>query len=1828
MRRVSRSNQLSRVVESLERRRLLSGSIQPVVDGVSSTLAGLNSAMSGISNAVSVLPVIGKSANDIDEIRNSINSVTTPVMSVLNAVNNIDSLVESVIRSTVFTGLSSAGILRDNSGSNGIDLADVIVNFAGLNDFSIEFGLKKSFSTDIPTDQLSIGLSSVPLGIRAAGNGSLNVSFEYKRLRFGRDAGGFFFDTSFNRELQFTVGARLPQSMTVLLGVLMGTATNNTAGDNFIGTITADVNGLSVQTPRLGGSANFNLGIETAGIGITAELLPKIKTDLVLSWPFGSANAGGPESSGTDLLGAYGQFGTPSLAFNNLSFGLGPMLSQIIKPIAGTLSSVTRPLQDALDKLYSPIPGLTDLSNFVGGPDITLTEVAAFNGLLPPGPAKLPAEFDNFVNVTSKLRQFTRIINDLASAGSLASAFVNLGNFPISGPSGGSLLVNALGQQLFNRLGGALDVDWSDLLALGENLTFDEIVARSIDKAIEVAGQVAGDEVADVLTQLRDQLIPANPTGVKFEYPIIEDTKGQLVGALLGKEIEFVEMTVRWTEDYGDPIALPPLPFLPQLVQITPSMNPEIDFRVGLDSYGLKKAIVAATNSNIDPLSAFAVHAPSGIYVMSDSRFNLDASMSVAAGVGFPGFFVGAGGGLSANLLVQMDVPNPNQVRKIRVFDPESEPNSSLGSSIFRVSGNVRAFANVTTTVGIDPFSVTVSKNWAEATLFSFDTYPKAADNIGRISNPFVAQGPPTLARFESPGVLTLLAGSEPRRTARAVAVGDVNERFLVSQYVNESNQRVTVVNAYGLEQEFLNVSSIYVEADDGNDIITVDKSVQVLAIVQGGSGNDQITVNSTVEMQLFGGPGDDTLKAQTGSDDVVMLGEAGNDSLYVRSGTSSNAARSIALFGGDNDDEITVGGVYPSNVSVSVNGGTGADRMTVTVTGKPFLLAWPAPQDVTVTGGPVTDGGDVVIWRDLPALNTTQLVPVPLIADHSFLVTDSSIIRNTSSAYARVNYGNVARVELNSHAGNDSLLVTASNRDITMRMGEGDDRFINAGTNNVYRIYGDGGDDLFNIWGGQAFKPQGVNQLFGGAGIDSIEYDVNSPGNTSSTWQVSNGLVSIRVNGSPLASISTDGWEGVRFTGTSGADSVAVFDSIPFNLFINTLGGDDLVTLVNARNPFQVQINNNIGVDLGGQSGDTLTAYTTGDQNRFVLNPSGYNASRDGDLALINTLRVGPVAGVGLFNLITDNPDDVIDIDASGDPFRRYNIDSFSGNDQITLRNFGDLIFDSTINGGAGADTLTFDDSARTTGLGYVVTGDSIYVPLGEFFGAFHTTPGFSQINVKTGSGNDDVQFGNFATGGALSIETGAGNDTVRNQLLFNAGGPPFYWGNLQSALVSISSFNWDGGPGTDLFGIDNTANNGNWQWDLRPGSFSAQRPGIYGVTLGHTNAEGYSFLGGTGADIVNVPATDIGDVISLNAGAGDDTYNAYDVFTRRTDSIQSLITINDTSGNDALVADNAGKPDTGGLGDWLHITEGVLSHTTNDRFFAPGGRVVHSGINNIGVVTSQANDYVIVAPSAAYTVQISDSSIVSSTQDNVNYSLAGVIDPLLMDIVFGKRLNSSNRQIVTAYGFEFHYTGDEVPAVTTPPAPVFDAPAFYVNVGFDVPMDVYTFGSGEAFTVQNLTTGQTLPVGSMLAADNGVNGFFITFPGYANGLPPDGRYRITLNGDYVRSVNYNPMGADQTFDFTVLRGDANNDAAVDFDDLLVLAANYNQSGRSFSQGDSTYDGVVNFDDLLLLASRYNQSLPLAGSPAPLAMHGVAGDRFPGPEDDHDRVPPLAGVL
>ncbi len=88
-----------------------------------------------------------------------------------------------------------------------------------------------------------------------------------------------------------------------------------------------------------------------------------------------------------------------------------------------------------------------------------------------------------------------------------------------------------------------------------------------------------------------------------------------------------------------------------------------------------------------------------------------------------------------------------------------------------------------------------------------------------------------------------------------------------------------------------------------------------------------------------------------------------------------------------------------------------------------------------------------------------------------------------------------------------------------------------------------------------------------------------------------------------------------------------------------------------------------------------------------------------------------------------------------------------------------------------------------------------------------------------------------------------------------------------------------------------------------------------------------------------------------------------------------------------------------------------------------------------------------------------------------------------------------------------------------------------------------------------------------------------------------PSGNYYLDVPTDAVTDgAGHHMTMAYPSYMFSITRGDVDGDGTVGFGDLLVVAQNYGQSGRTYSQGNLDYDpaGLVNFDDLLIVAQTY----------------------------------------
>jgi hypothetical protein len=132
---------------------------------------------------------------------------------------------------------------------------------------------------------------------------------------------------------------------------------------------------------------------------------------------------------------------------------------------------------------------------------------------------------------------------------------------------------------------------------------------------------------------------------------------------------------------------------------------------------------------------------------------------------------------------------------------------------------------------------------------------------------------------------------------------------------------------------------------------------------------------------------------------------------------------------------------------------------------------------------------------------------------------------------------------------------------------------------------------------------------------------------------------------------------------------------------------------------------------------------------------------------------------------------------------------------------------------------------------------------------------------------------------------------------------------------------------------------------------------------------------------------------------------------------------------------------------------------------------------------------------------------------------------------------------------------------------------------------------------TLLNATTNTPVDLsGFTLSWDGATNTATID----VNGILADANYRATFSAAGIADPSGNALdgdgngtgGDDFAMTFFFLNGDANHDRVVNLSDFNILAANFGQGGRNFTQGDFNYDGTVNLGDFNILASRFGQTL------------------------------------
>ena len=987
--------------------------------------------------------------------------------------------------------------------------------------------------------------------------------------------------------------------------------------------------------------------------------------------------------------------------------------------------------------------------------------------------------------------------------------------------------------------------------------------------------------------------------------------------------------------------------------------------------------------------------------------------------------------------------------------------------------------------------------------------------------------------------------------------------------------------------------------------VATVSNTVQMQ--LSGGAGNDSIAVDETAgalpAAQILGGGGNDTLAGGAGAD--TLVGDVGNDELRGMGGSDD-------LQGNEGDDLLI--------------GGGGND--TVFGHADNDWLVW-NPFD----GSDVNEAGD---GTDTIEVNGSDS------AEQFTLTANGTRVRfdrlNAGAFFLDINAAE--NLELRAGAGDDSFSGTgnlAALIRVSVDGGAGNDTIL--GTNGQDTLTGGDDDDFID---GQ----QGSDAAFMGAGNDTFQWD---PGDGLDTVEGQAGSDRLLFNGSSANEIYDLSNNAGRLRFTRNIGTIALDLNDVERVTLNALGGTDAITVNDLSGTDVTDLDVNVAGVFGGNTGDGLV-------DTLVINGTAggdnVTASESGGavVALTSDLRVNFIN----FELANDRlvfnglggPDTLI-VNGS-DAADQFTVSPSGANVRVGRSNLAPYFVESSetenlvINGLDGNDAIT-------------ATGN--LAPL-------------AQLSIDGGAGNDSIFGGN----GADALIGGEGDDLVDG----NAGADVVFLGEGDDTFV------WDGGDGADVVegqaGADRAVFHGDggdenvefsaedgrarFFWNLVP------------TTVDFAGIESASYNALAGADLITVTDMTGSGVTSVTLNlAGAPAGQAGDA---QTDEITLLGT--DAADDVAVTSATNGIQVTG-----LGTTVSVLApDATHDRvnIHALGGAdtvaihaLVAPAVQQVAVDVGSADgavDRVVVnADDSANNITVTDvldgTVVTGLTARVVVRTTERAIDALRINAAGGADVVSVNQagtgggwRNVTVDGgagadtinvagtaFDGHVTvapsaGGDV-AVVSPSATGhararFDASqhlaSLTVNSGG---LAVLTAGGDAVLTMNAIALNGT---GKLDLADNSAiidytgtsplatiqqrlasgynggawNGLGIISStaaarsdagvGYAEAIDLFTAFPATFRGE---SIDDSSILLTHT-----LYGDADLNRTVNLDDFNRLATSFGTSARRWAHGDADYNQTVNLNDFNALAANFGRSIGATAGP-----HGVSGDSSKRVADD-----------
>ncbi|HEY0312489.1 MAG TPA: type I secretion C-terminal target domain-containing protein, partial [Allosphingosinicella sp.] len=744
-----------------------------------------------------------------------------------------------------------------------------------------------------------------------------------------------------------------------------------------------------------------------------------------------------------------------------------------------------------------------------------------------------------------------------------------------------------------------------------------------------------------------------------------------------------------------------------------------------------------------------------------------------------------------------------------------------------------------------------------------------------------------------------------------------------------------TRIDAGGGNDTLIGVSEDQLFGGDGNDVITAGAGDSFLS---GDSGDDRLTDGAGNDA-LYGGDGNDILVSRAGSD--WLQGDAGNDSFTIIRSASGQAGDGILGSGGSGNDDfyIDTSGSYYSYVAVycgdgddvveigGVSGwldltlGAGSDTIRFDSVPHGELFA-----SVTVSDFQVGDGGDRLDFNRLLGFLVGNVTASPFTLGYLQLVQngadtlvtskfgDLATLKNVDAASLTAwnlgGYGQDGSLQGPTTVGGtpgDDLLFGGSGAD-TIDGGPGNDT-IWGGMGNDTLTGGDGNDQLSADFGdnhldggaGDDILADGTGSdvLIGGDGNDTIIAEGSDTidggdGDDRLTSLVGDGDTAHAVTGAGADRITLFSEGGVATLDTGSDNDTVSIAELDGSLQLTLGSGSDLVTFNTSLTSGSVVITDFQTGDAGDVL-DVVPLLTIGTNWNRTSNPFAAGnvrllqagadtllqidgAAGDGHWVTLATLQntvATSFTAANLRGLPTDGSSAPgIVISGSGGITGTIGPDSITGSegaDNIKGAAGDDMIFGNggndridggpgvdTVHGGGGDDTITVGSGADT------VHGDD---------GADHLTGNVVGAHLFGDDGNDRIDD----NAGAAEVDGGAGDDVIQ---IWVPGSPTVTvrGGSGDDAMLSV-------GGGTPNLIVDM----GDGRDSVALFSFSAAT-----ITLG-AGADAlsliYSLIGATAPSLVVTDFAagaagdwlDLSGLLSFNAGGWNQGMNPFDSFYLR---------------------------------------------------------------------------------------------------------------------------------------------------------------------------------------------------------------------------------------------------------------------------------------------------------------------------------------------------------